>query len=90
MKSEYWKACVVCFSFVLIVFSALLIFAFSQISAYKRAYNLKENGREVQAHVVDSCRADGEDAYTAFILIYEYQENGKTWGGTSAVSSSRR
>ena len=80
-KSEYWKGCVVCFSFCLIVFSALLIFAFSQIPALKRACNLKKYGREVQAHVVDVRRADGHDAYTNFVLIYEYQESGKTWDG---------
>lgn len=80
-KSEYWKGCIVCFGFCIVVFSALLILAFLQISAYKRAYNLKENGREVQAHVVSWYRTDAHDCYTAFVLVYEYQENEKTWDG---------
>ncbi|MCM1546339.1 MAG: hypothetical protein NC033_04810 [Clostridiales bacterium] len=84
-KSEYWKGCVACFSFVLIVFSAVLIFAISQIPAYKRAYNIKKYGRDVQAYVIDFYRTDANNAYTAFILVYEYQENGKTWGGEFAV-----
>ncbi len=89
-KSEYWKGCVACFSFCTIVFLGLLIFSFSQIPAFKRACNLKKEGREVQAHVVDFyITAASNAADSAFVLVYEYQENGKSWQGRLQHSHRR-
>lgn len=81
MKSEYRKGCIAVFCFLIVVFLASIIFAVTQVSAFKRAYNLKKYGREVQAKVIECYRTDAPNAYTAFVLVYEYRENDKTWGG---------
>ena len=86
MKNEYKKGSIAFYCFLFIVCSLSIIFAVSQVSAFKRAYNLKKYGREVQAVVVDFYLTDAPNAYNAFVLVYEYRENDKTWGGVLQYS----
>lgn len=81
MKKELKIAGYLFSAIFFIVFAFVFIDAFHQLPHFKRVSNLKTIGREVQATIDDFHTIRSVNTYTAYILHYTYEEDGRKWGG---------
>lgn len=82
MKKELKIAGYLFSAIFFIVFAFVFIDAFHQYPNLQDAYNIKTNGREVQATIDGFHIGPAAHAYSSYVLHYTYEENGRIWTGT--------